>query len=154
MKPIRIASQPIFFSINAACSTAASSSGSITSPAAPMRSGTSRRRLRAISEWNSPKRPKSCGLSRRPNSMMSRKPRVVIIPQTAPVRSSVAFVPTVVPCTSQEIRGNSTSMARRPLMNPSAWFCGVDGTFDNLTSPVTSSMAMVSVNVPPTSTPT
>ena len=39
------------------------------------------------------------GRSRRRISSTSRKPRVVITPMRAPLRSSNALVPTVVPCT-------------------------------------------------------
>ena len=56
----------------------------------------------------SPHRPHVLGRSRRRISKTSRKPRVVMRPVLAPLRSSKAFVPTVVPCTIESIRHDYT----------------------------------------------
>ena len=99
MKWITSASAPAARSASAARRTASSSSGTTTCPSASMRSGTSRRSSRGISGSNVPLSPYGVGRVRRPSSSTSRKPRVVMSPATAPLRSSSAFVAVVVPWT-------------------------------------------------------
>jgi hypothetical protein len=64
----------------------------------------------------SPRRPQVLGRSRRRISRTSRKPRVVMRPTRAPLRSRSALVPTVVPCT-MEASASTGPKLRRPAMN-------------------------------------
>ena len=107
------ASAPAARNASAARRTASSSSGITTCPSASIRSGTSRRRSRAISGSNVPLSPYGVGRVRRPSSSTSRKPRVVISPAVAPLRSSSAFVAVVVSCTSTLIAGAMPALAQR-----------------------------------------
>ena len=86
------------------------------------------------------------GRSCRPISITSVKPPVVTSATRAPVRSSKAFVATVVPCASTSGLG-----PRRPIADPtaSAGSSGVEGTLA-----LRPSSATASVKVPPVSTPT
>ena len=66
-------------------------------PSASVRSGTSSRMSRSITGVKLPVSPQVCRRSRRRISSTSRNPAVVISPAGAPLRSSTALVPTVVP---------------------------------------------------------
>ena len=79
---------------------------------------------------------------------------MVITPIVAPVRVSTAFSPTVQPCSTSEICSTGMPSASIPARNPSDWSCGVVGTLQVVTAPVSSSTATQSVNVPPMSMPT
>jgi hypothetical protein len=92
-----MAAQPASINARASASTAARSTASRSVPSASTRSGTSRRRSRGTTGSNAPHRPQVLGRSRRRISSTSRKPRVVITPIRAPLRSSSALVPAVVP---------------------------------------------------------
>src|SRR5262245_61010547 len=118
-----------------------------------MRSSTSSRSSRSTSGRNAPVRPYGLGRVRRPSSSTSRKPRVVIRPTRAWVRSSIALVVVVVPCTIAASSRSATAVSSSAASTPKAWLSGVVGTFARRTSPVASSTRTRSVNVPPTSTP-
>ena len=70
---------------------------------------------------------------------MSRKPRVVIIPVTAPSCSSTAFVATVVPwktpVTSAGERPAASQSSARPATIARSGSPGVDGTLWTRTAP-------------------
>src|SRR5438105_12042996 len=91
---------------------------------------------------------------------MSRCPAVVSTPTRAPLRSTRAFVATVVPCTRRSVsarspgRSRPTSPARRPSpsMIPRDGSSGVEADLARATRPVSSTETR-SVNVPPTSMP-
>src|SRR5262252_6146118 len=92
--------------------------------------------------------------------MTSRCPSVVSRPTVAPLRSSSAFVATVVPCTIRSVRASrpvrsvphSAASRPSPSIKPSDWSRGVDAHFAMTTRPPSSTAAR-SVNVPPTSIP-
>src|SRR5262245_24666046 len=81
----------------------------------------------------------------------SSNPAVVNRHSRAPLRSSKAFVATVVPWTSRATPGGAASTA---ASTASTGRSGVDGTFPTRVSPERMSMATRSVNVPPESMPT
>src|SRR5438445_2749818 len=91
---------------------------------------------------------------------MSRCPSVVSTPTRAPLRSTRAFVATVVPCTRRSVsasnpgRSRPTSPARRPSpsMIPRDGSSGVEADLARATRPASSTETR-SVNVPPTSMP-
>ena len=146
-------SAPSSISCLAAASTWASSSGTRTRPSASMRSSTSSRRWRSMSGTKRPLRPYGVGRVRRPSSRTSRKPRVVIRPTVAILRSSIALVVVVVPWTMASSEAGSMPAASIAARTPKAWLCTVVGTLAMLTSPLASSTTTRSVKVPPTSMP-
>jgi hypothetical protein len=97
--------------------------------------------------------PYGLGRVRRPSSRTSRNPAVVISPQRAPLRSSTAFVATVVPWTSAATAARSVLSTASPSMKPTDWSSGVEGTLATRNTPRSGSSASRSVNVPPTSAP-
>lgn len=101
-----------------------------------------------------PRRPQVCGRSRRRISSTSRKPRVVMMPVRATLRSSSALVPTVVPCTMVAICAAESATRATPFMKPRASSPRVLGTLTMRALPSRSSSTNRSVKVPPTSTPT
>src|SRR6188768_4089929 len=146
-------SAPSSMSFVAAAATPASSSGTRTRPSASMRSSTSRRSRRSISGTKRPFRPYGVGRVRRPSSRTSRKPRVVIRPTVAILRSSIALVVVVVPWTIASSAAGSTPAASSAAITPKAWFSTVVGTLAMRTSPLAGSTTIRSVKVPPTSMP-
>ena len=76
-----------------------------------------------------------------------------MMPVRAPLRSSSALVPTVVPCTMVRISVKSSTLLAMPSTKPLDWSPRVDGTLAVLTVPSVSSRMKTSVKVPPTSTP-
>jgi hypothetical protein len=80
---------------------------------------------------------------------------LVTNPSFSTLPSSSWFVATVVPCETAAIRPPPTrpSTFSMPAMNPSAGLPGVDGVLVVTSSPVASSNATTSVNVPPVSMP-
>src|SRR6185369_4149457 len=146
-------SAPSESSFFAAAATAASSRGRRTRPSASMRSSTSRRRCRSISGTKRPFRPYGVGRVRRPSSRTSRNPFVVIRPTVAILRSSIALVVVVVPCTMASSDAGSTPAAASAARTPKAWLSTVVGTLAIRTSPLASSTTIRSVKVPPTSMP-
>jgi hypothetical protein len=137
-----------------AARTASRSTGARTVPSDSTRSGTSRRRSRGTTGSKPPRRPQVRGRSRRRISSTSRKPAVVITPTRAPLRSSSALVPAVVPCTTVARRARSGTRAAMPARKPAAWSGRVVGTLATSARPVASSSTKTSVKVPPTSMPT
>ena len=103
---------------------------------------------------------KLCGRLWRAMCRMSRNPRVVIMPTSAPERSITMLVATVVPWKTASMAPGSTPASahtlRMPSTTPSDWSCGVLGTFatDDLALGARRRSSTMSVNVPPTSTPT
>src|SRR4051794_38426943 len=88
---------------------------------------------------------------------MNSKPSVVTKPMS-PMRSSISWlVATVVPCDTAATSGPAAPTRLSALwtaaMNPSAGSAGVDGVLLVAISPVASSKATTSVNVPPVSMP-
>ena len=146
-------SAPSPSSFFAQSATPASSSGTRTRPSASMRSSTSRRRWRSISGTKRPLRPYGFGRVRRPSSSTSRKPRVVIRPTFAILRSSIALVVVVVPWTMASSDAGSTPAAASAARTPNAWLSTVVGTLAIFTSALASSTTIRSVKVPPTSMP-
>src|ERR1019366_2113184 len=146
-------SAPSAMSCFAAASTCASSSGTSTSPSASSRSSTSRRKRRSINGTNRPFRPYGVGRVRRPSWSTARKPRVVMRPTVAILRSSIALDVVVLPWTMASSSLGSTPAASSAASTPKAWFCPVVGTLSMRPSPVWSSTTMRSVKVPPTSMP-
>ena len=86
-----------------------------------------------------------------------RKPLVVTSPTVAPLPSRIAFVATVVPCstcaTSDRAMPASSQTFPMPASTPTAWSAGVDAVFARHVRPLASSTSSTSVKVPPTSTP-
>jgi hypothetical protein len=148
------ASAPIARRRTASRATAPRSTFSRIVPSARVRSGTSARKSRGIAGTNSPHRPQVWRRSRRRISSTSRKPAVMMIPVFAPLRSSSALVPTVVPWTTAASLAKSGWPCAMPSTKPTDWSPLVEGTLRVLASPVASSKKNRSVNVPPTSTPT
>ena len=135
--------------------TAASSSGRRTAPCTSMRSGTVKRSSRGtsgrdltmlMSYWS--KRPSSA------ISITSRKPSVAMSAVRAPLRSMMALVASVVPCTntpmSPNVRPASASALRAPSMTATSGSRGVVSSLATCRRPPLSST--MSVNVPPMST--
>ena len=85
---------------------------------------------------------------------MSRKPLVVMSPQRLSLRSKSALVVTVVPWMMAATSSNDAAAPSSAASTPADWFAGVDGTLASRTAPVSGSMRIRSVKVPPTSTPT
>ena len=130
-----------------------------------MRSVTGRRSRRLTSGFDCHGRSncseKLCGRLWRAMCRMSRKPRVVIMPTSAPARSITMLVATVVPWNTASIAPGSTPASpqtlRMPCTTPSDWSCGVLETLVTTTcrsAPSPDRSSTMSVNVPPTSTPT
>ena len=93
-------STPLASSVSASASTAVSSSASRTPPLASTRSGTVKRSVRGTSGSGFSMKMSYC--SKRFScaiSMESRKPLVVTSAVLAPLRSMMALVASVVPCT-------------------------------------------------------
>ena len=153
MNTMATASQPSSCSRLAAAFTSSGSTAWRTVPSARVRSPTSSLMSRGTTGTNWPHRPQVCGRSRRRISRTSRKPVVVMTPVTAPLRSSRALVPTVVPWTTVDSAVRSPAPVSRPDRKPTAWFAGVDGTLATRAVPAASSRTKTSVKVPPTSTP-
>jgi hypothetical protein len=156
-KHTAIASHPAASAPSSAASTPAVSSGTSTAPSAASRSSTSNRCLRSTTGLGRTNvGTNRAGIFRfvRPISMRSRNPAVVMMPTRAPRRSSTAFVPTVVPCTSRRTSPLAMPSASRPASTAAASWRGRDGTLVTTTRPVVLSTAVRSVNVPPTSIPT
>ena len=129
--------------------------GSTTVPSARVRSATSARMSRSTTGRKSPHNPHVRGRSRRRISRTSANPAVVRTAVRAPLRSRRALVPTVVPwmMAFTSPSGRCPVTLRTPCRNPSDSFVRVDVTLPTDTSPVDSSSANTSVNVPPTSIP-
>ena len=153
MKWMTSASQPSSRSVAIALRSSSSSRGMTTRPCASMRSVTSSRSSRGISASNEPARPQLRGRVRRPSSRASRNPRVATSPHFAPLRSRIALVATVVPCTTVSIRPAGAPLAAIPDMKPSACAPGVLATLAISNRPDAPSKENTSVKVPPTSTP-
>ena len=151
-------SAPAATSRSSASRTDASSSGSRTSPAGPIRSFTPTRIARGARNtgvWGSSRTSYISRRIWRPISRVSRNPSVVMIPSRPPFRSSTALVATVVPCAScVRAPGSTPSAARRSTAASAAspGFAGVLGTL-NTRGGRPSRTHTTSVNVPPTSTP-
>ena len=148
------ASQPASRRVITASRSSSSSSGVTTLPCASMRSVTSRRSSRGISASKLPVRPQRFGRVRRPSSRASRNPRVATSPHFAPLRSRIALVATVVPCTTVSMDATGAPLASMPAMKPSACAPGVLATLAISNRPAAPSKEKTSVKVPPTSTPT
>ena len=166
MKNTHTASQPASSRAWVCARTCAKSTAVCKPPSARTRSSTSRRKSRGTTGVKLPRKPQVCGRSRRRISNTSRKPRVVMMPVRATLRSNKALVPTVVPCT-MVARVAATpceaALASEPLpsltrttpfMKPRASSPRVEGTLTMRAEPSRSSSTNKSVNVPPTSTPT
>ena len=138
-KEIASAPAPASQSARASRAISSGSTGSSTVPSARTRSRASTRRLRGIAGSKCPVRPQVVGRSRRRISSTSRKPAVVIRPAGPPLRSSSAFVPTVVPCTMVAFVPSPRPAAARPARKPSASLPRVDGTFAVQLRPFSSS---------------
>ena len=89
----------------------------------------------------------------RPIVGTSSKPAVVSSSTRAPLRSSSAFVPTVVPTVTDASEAASTPAASSERKIAAAGSAGVDGTLATTVRPVSSSSTTRSVNVPPVSMP-
>ena len=76
------------------------------------------------------------------------------MPVTAPLRSSSALVPTVVPWTTVATAPTVSTPERIPARKPWDWSGRVDGTLRIAPVPVCWSRMKTSVKVPPKSTPT
>ena len=135
----------------------AMSSGTSTEPSALSRSVTSKRCLRSTTGLGRTKSgTKSAGILRlvRPISMRSRKPAVVRTATRAPaplehgVRAHGGAVDHAPHVRARDAEGRRGRRGRRPPPG-----CRRDGTFVTTTRPVASSIAVRSVNVPPTSMP-
>ena len=128
---------PRFLKSSAAARTFASSSGTSTSPLGGMiRSSTKMRFLRRTSGFDchgtSYWSEKLCGRLCRAMCRMSRKPRVVIMPTSAPLRSITMLVATVVPwktmSTSPGAIPAMSQISSTPLTTPIDWSSGVEDT--------------------------
>ena len=122
-------------------SRAAATCGLVERHAAPRPRRPSARRPRAgrcrsISGTKRPFRPYGVGRVRRPSSSTSRKPRVVIRPTVAILRSSIALVVVVVPWTIASSAAGSTPAAASAARTPKAWLSTVVGTLAMRTSPL------------------
>ncbi len=84
----------------------------------------------------------------------SSKPLVVRNTTRAPVRVMTALMPIVVPTTMNETSAVSNAACSSAAASASTGRVGVDGTFETYHSPLASSTATRSVNVPPVSMPT
>ena len=119
------ASAPLSSTRSSTADTSSSSSARSTLPSAATRSSTSKRRSSGMggaarvgcSAYNS-------GRACRPMTSVSRKPRVVISAQRAPLRVSSVFVDTVEPCTTSSGRQPSADSASR-IARPGS--SGVEG---------------------------
>jgi hypothetical protein len=74
-------------------------------------------------------------------------------PIRAPLRSSSALVPAVVPWTTTSTVDRSSTRAEIPSRKPPDWSGRVVGTLATSAVPAASSSTKTSVKVPPTSTP-
>jgi hypothetical protein len=128
MKKTQTASQPASASSAARALTSATSTASSTEPSASTRSLTSTRSGRSTTGVKDPFSPQVVGRSRRRISSTSRNPSVVMIPVRAPLRSSSALVPTVVPCTTVEMSAKFSTLLAMPSTKPFDWSPRVDGT--------------------------
>ena len=128
MKTMASASAPIASRSRQAERTASSSTAVRIVPSANVRSGTSSRNSRPAIGVKSPQRPQVAGRSRRRISSASRNPGVVMMPIRAPLRSSSALVPTVVPCTMASSASDMCHRASGPSINPTASSPRLDGT--------------------------
>ncbi len=77
-----------------------------------------------------------------------------MIPVRAPLRSSSALVPVVVPWTTVAMSAKSGISPATPATKPRDWSSSVEGVLAVVTRPLRRSSAKMSVKVPPTSTPT
>lgn len=155
------ASTPRLLKSSAAARTSPSSSGVSTRPSGGstrsvigirLRRRTSGFDCHGTSNWSE----KLCGRLCRPICRMSRNPRVVSMPVSAPLCSIVMLVATVVPWTTVVTSAGDippiSQISRMPLITPSDWSLGVLGTLCTNTSAGPFSRIR-SVKVPPTSTP-
>ena len=90
------------------------------------RSATSRRLCRSITGVNCPHNPRVWPVTA-PHFNTSRNPAVVMMPAFAPLRSSRAFVATVVPWMIVDTASSSSVAALMPLRNPADWSPRVEG---------------------------
>src|SRR4051794_22557677 len=89
----------------------------------------------------------------RPIADTSSNPAVVSSSTRAPLRSSSAFVPTVVPSVTDASAAGSTPADSSDRKIAAAGSAGVEGTFATVGRPVSASSTTRSLNVPPVSMP-
>ena len=154
-------STPCPRSVSTASCKEAGSRGVSTAPSARSRSVTPSLRRRGTSgSGGARRRLYRSGFRPSRISSTSRWPPVVSRPTVAPLRSRMALVATVVPCTMRSVRPSRVATSSpiapasrsSPSSTPTDWSAGVEGALAIRVSP-SRSTATRSVKVPPMSMP-